>query len=107
MPNHFSDPPSLTDALNSDRHSNSQHYCNSVFHTSGGSSSSSSDTKSDAGSEALSENPPPLHRASHSHSTPASVFVVVKGARNRRAPMFPNFSLFEWVSVIPTARVRA
>ena len=30
----------------------------------------------------------------------APVFVIVNGARNRKAPMFPNVSIFEWVLIV-------
>lgn len=96
VPNHFVDLSQLSQVSNIPGSLNSVHYCNSVYHTISG------DAKSDASDQyprgSSQENCSPVK--GKTKATAAPVFVVVKGARNRRAPMFPHVSLFEWVPIV-------
>mmetsp|Transcript_15736 Transcript_15736/g.26264 ORF Transcript_15736/g.26264 Transcript_15736/m.26264 type:complete len:607 (+) Transcript_15736:65-1885(+) len=97
VPNHFVDMKSQPTSIASGS-LNSVHYCNSVYHT------TPVDDQSERGDSlprGVTLSPEKrLSYKTNSRGTAPSVFVVVNGARNRHAPMFPHVSLFEWVPIV-------
>lgn len=90
VPNHFAEVSDCKDTSTNSPSINSHHYCHSVYHT----------IHTDVRSDSSSEEPLPSPDKSKQPIATAPIFVVVKGARNRRAPMFPHVSLFEWVPIV-------